>query len=164
MHNNDRSSLHLWIRTSGYSIPVPPSLSPHALVVWYFMRNYSRHSFRIRAATSASHNGIPEHFMRLVAGPRKSITATSVKIPKISDTHNLISNDWMFLEVHRCLGAAVDSLQSFPTTHSKNSKNQRFVFNPLRSIDTPARQNHVTNLRWRSRETEPLWISVLTLC
>ena len=26
--------------------------------------NYSGHSFRIRVATSASHNGIPEHFMR----------------------------------------------------------------------------------------------------
>ena len=91
--------------------------------------NYSRYSFRIEAATSApimaSQN---TSYNSWVAGYPKRITATSIWISKISDLHNLISSDWRFLGVRSCLGVAADSLQSFPTMHSKNSMNQRFVF------------------------------------
>ena len=90
--------------------------------------NYSRHSFRIRAATSASHNGIPEHFMRLMGRWSSQKYHHYIRSDR-KDSHNLISSDWRFLGVRRCLGAATDSLQSFPPMHSKNSKNQHFVPN-----------------------------------
>lgn len=88
--------------------------------------NYSGRSFRIKAAASspvmASQNTSYDSW---TAGPLKCITATSVQISKISDLHNLIPSDGRFLGIHRCPGAAVDSLQNFPTTHSMN---QCFVF------------------------------------
>ena len=55
----------LRIRPSGYSILVPPSLLPVLSLSGISPDNYSGHSFRIGAATSASRNGIPEHFIRL---------------------------------------------------------------------------------------------------